>query len=186
MLSPGGFCAVKAGGLALLRRCPTTRWTRVRTGRESDWLKAKEKGKRKKISRRAVNSDVIRLMIGFEIELNGKSLGTAGADDLSVLTAIVSAVGKLGPDSTGAHQREHHYDIELTVGGLTSRAEGSPNEHLDWIRRALKTGDVVTVRLVEPNVADAPIASMRKPADGDYQKLYEELSSANREDTDDG
>ena len=125
-------------------------------------------------------------MIVFEIELNGEALGTGGANDLSVLTAIVSAVGKLGPKSTGAHQREHHYDIELTVGGLTSRPEGSPDEHLDWIKRALKTGDVVTVRLVEAEAADAPIGSMPKPADGDYQKLYEELSSANREKTDDG
>jgi hypothetical protein len=125
-------------------------------------------------------------MIAFEIELNGESLGTAGADDLSVLTAIVTAVGKLGSNSTGAHQRERHYDIELTVGGLTSRAEGSPDEHLDWIRRALKTGDVVTVRLFETDAADAPIGSMPKPADGDYQKLYEELSSADRGNTENG
>ena len=62
-----------------------------------------------------LNSGVIRLMIAFKLELNGESLGTAGADDLSVLTAIVSAVGKLGPKSTGAHQREHHYDIELQL-----------------------------------------------------------------------
>src|SRR5688572_1183421 len=125
-------------------------------------------------------------MIAFEIELNGELLGTAGADDLSVLTAIVTAVGKLGPNSTGAHQRERHYDIELTVGGLTSRADGSSDEHLDWIRRALKTGDVVTVRLFETDSVDAPIGSMPKPADGDYQKLYEELSSGDRDNTDDG
>lgn len=124
-------------------------------------------------------------MIAFEIELNGESLGTAGANDLSVLTAIVTAVGKLGRDSTGAYQREHHYDIELTVGGLTSRAEGSPDEHLDWIKRALKTGDVVTVRLVEAEAADAPISSTPRSVDGDYQKLYAELSPANGEKTDD-
>ena len=117
-------------------------------------------------------------MIAFEIELNGESLGTAGANDLSVLTAIVTAVGKLGRDSTGAYQREHHYDIELTVGGLTSRAEGSP-------KRALKTGDVVTVRLVEAEAADAPISSTPRSVDGDYQKLYAELSPANGEKTDD-
>jgi hypothetical protein len=125
-------------------------------------------------------------MIIFEIELNGESLGTAGANDLSVLTAIVNAVGKLGPNSTGAHRREQHYDMELTVGGLTSRGEGSPQQHLDWITRALKTGDVVTVRIVEAEAADTPIESMPAPADGDYQKLYEELSSANRETNDDG
>jgi hypothetical protein len=57
---------------------------------------------------------------------------------------------------------------------------------LDWITRALKTGDVVTVRIVEAEAADTPIESMPAPADGDYQKLYEELSSANRETNDDG
>jgi hypothetical protein len=57
---------------------------------------------------------------------------------------------------------------------------------LDWITRALKTGDVVTVRVVEAGAADTPIESMPAPADGDYQKLYEELSSANRESNDDG
>src|ERR1051326_8315149 len=44
--------------------------------------------------------------------------------------------------------------MELTVGGLTSRAEGSPQQHLDWITRALKTGDVVTVRVVEAGAAE--------------------------------
>jgi hypothetical protein len=125
-------------------------------------------------------------MIAFEIELNGEPLGTAGADDLSVLTAIVSAVGKLGPNSTGAHQRENHYDIELTVGGLTSRAGDASDEHLDWVKRNLKPGDVITVRLVEAERGDTPIGSMPKPADGDYQKLYEQLSSANADETDDG
>ena len=124
-------------------------------------------------------------MVVFEIELNGESLGTAGANDLSVLTAIVNAVGKLGPNSTGALRREHIYDMELTVGGLTSRDEGSPQQHLDWITHALKTGDVVTVRLVEAEAADAPIWSMYAPADGDYQKLYQDLSSVNHENTDD-
>ncbi len=123
-------------------------------------------------------------MITFQVELNGRALGTAGAEDLSVLTAIVSAVGKLGRNSAGAYEREHHYDIELRVGGLTSRAEGTPNEHLDWIERALKPGDVVTVRLVEAEAADVPTGSQPARTDGDYQKQYEELSSANRDKSD--
>ena len=125
-------------------------------------------------------------MIAFKVELNGQSLGTAGADDLSVLSAIVTAVGKLGLNSTGAHQREHHYDMELTVGGLTSRPEGIPDEHLEWIERTLKPGDVVTVKVLEASVADAPTGSMPKPADGNYQRVYEELSPANRDTNDDG
>jgi hypothetical protein len=66
-------------------------------------------------------------VITFEIELNGQSLVIVGAEDLSVLTAIVSAVGKLGRDSQGAREREKDNYIELTVCGLTSRAEHSAN-----------------------------------------------------------
>ena len=123
-------------------------------------------------------------MITFQLELNGQSLGSAGAEDLSVLTAIVSAVGKLGRSSAGAYEREHHYDIVLRVGGLTSRAEGTPNEHLDWIERTLKPGDVVTIRLVEAEATDVPIRSQPARTDGDYQKEYEELSAAKRDKSD--
>ena len=125
-------------------------------------------------------------MIAFEVELNGESLGTAGADDLSVLTAIVKAVGKLGPNSSGARQREHHYDLELTVGGLTSRAGAACDEHFDWVERKLKPGDVITIRVVDAERGDTPIRSMPKPADGDYQKLYEQSSSENADEPHDG
>ena len=101
---------------------------------------------------------------------------TAGADDLSVLTAIVTAVGKLGPNSAGAAHREDDYELELTLGGLTSRTKGAPNEHLDWAKRTLKPGDVVTVKLVETDEADLPIGSQSTRADGDYQAAYEEAS----------
>lgn len=137
-------------------------------------------------SRRRINSIVIRLVIAFKVELNGQALGTAGADDLSVLSAIITAVGKLGANSRGARHREDHYDVELTVGGLTSRAEGLPDEHLDWIERTLKPGDVVTVKVLEASIADAPTGSMPKTVDGNYQRVYEELSSANRDTNDDG
>ena len=115
-------------------------------------------------------------MIAFEVKLNEELLATAGADDLSVLTAIVTAVGKLGPNSAGAGQREDDYELELTVGGLTSRTAGASNEHLDWTKRSLKPGDVVTVKLIEADVADLPTGSQPARADGDYQRAYEESS----------
>jgi hypothetical protein len=120
-----------------------------------------------------MNSRVSCLMITFQIELNDQSLGTAGTEDLSVLTAIVSAVGKLGRDSHGSDEHEHGYYIELTVGGLTSRAQRSPDEHLDWIKQTLKSGDVVTVRLVDATSADNPTSSQPARTDGDYRQQYE-------------
>ena len=112
-------------------------------------------------------------MIAFEIELNGKSLGTAGAEDLSVLTAIISAVGKLGTKSQGAREREHDHHVELSVAGLTSRSETSKDEHLDWIKQTLESGDVVTVRLVEATSANVPIASQPARTDTVHRQQYE-------------
>lgn len=109
----------------------------------------------------------IRLMIAFEVKVNGESLTIAGADDLAVLTAIVTAVGKLGCNSAGAAQLEQDYKLELTVGGLTSRIGGAPDEHFDWSKRTLQPGDIVTVKLVEANATDSPIRSQPARAYGD-------------------
>jgi hypothetical protein len=112
-------------------------------------------------------------MIAFQIEVNGEPFGTAGADDLSVLTAIVTAAGRLGPNSRGSHAREHDPHVELSVGGLTSRAELSDDEHLDWLKHTLKPGDVVTIRVVDATTVDAPTASQPARTDADYQCQYE-------------
>ena len=128
-------------------------------------------------------------MIAFEIKLNRQSLGTAGADDLSVLTAIVSAVGKLGPTSQGARQRETDYHIELRVGGLTSRSENLSDEHLDWIEQTLKPGDVVTVTVLDAASVDVPTRSQPARTDADYKQQFEwakKFYLENRDKFDDG
>jgi hypothetical protein len=112
-------------------------------------------------------------MIAFEIELNGESLATAGTEDLSVLDAIVCAVGKLGRESQGAQRHQHDHEIELTVGGLTSRADHSADEHLVWIKRTLKLGDVVTLRLVDAVSVDAPRSSQPARTDEVNRQQYE-------------
>lgn len=101
-------------------------------------------------------------MIAFEIEVNGKLLGTAGTEDLSVLTAIITAIGKLGSHSQGAKEHENKHSAELFVGGLTARADAAEDEHLDWIKQRLEQGDVVTIRILESPSADAPRSA--KPA----------------------
>ncbi len=50
-------------------------------------------------------------MIAFEITLNGKTVCLAGAEDLSVLTANVSAVGKLGSKTIPARPDETTGDV---------------------------------------------------------------------------
>ena len=55
-------------------------------------------------------------MIGLTVYLNGKKLTTSGADDLSVLNAIVNAVGELEKSTAPFGKRRRQ-----TVGGLTHR-----------------------------------------------------------------
>ena len=55
---------------------------------------------------RAVAKEKEPKLIAVEVSLNDKLLAVAGAKDLSVLSAIVSASGKLGPDSHGTKSRK--------------------------------------------------------------------------------
>src|SRR6478752_5568900 len=99
-------------------------------------------------------------MIAFEVILNGKRICTAGAEDLYVLTADMTAAGKLGkktvyeglPDDTLPEVQLHY-----SVGGLTRRRNPEKDVHLTWksVRR-LRVGDSLEVRVVEVRKADQP------------------------------
>jgi DNA-directed RNA polymerase subunit E'/Rpb7 len=93
-------------------------------------------------------------MIGLAVYLNGKKLSVAGAQDLSVLNTIVSAVGQLGK-STARLGGRRSVDLHLSVGGLTNRGGGLEDEHLRWIRlRRLRVGDRISVRIVRTDRPD--------------------------------
>ncbi len=97
-------------------------------------------------------------MIVLSVQVNGESPVVGGASDLGVLNAIITAVGKLGSDAKPARSDEPP-DIFLSLGGLTSRAANSPNEHVRWIgHRELRVGDTITVEVLDAAVAD-PIES---------------------------
>jgi hypothetical protein len=68
-------------------------------------------------------------MIGFAVYLNGKKLTLAGADDLYVLNAIVTAVGALGKVSARNRKRSG-VDLHFSVGGLTGIVRTTrPSKH---------------------------------------------------------
>jgi hypothetical protein len=95
-------------------------------------------------------------MIAFEVTLNGKRGCTAGAEDLSVLNAIVSGVGPLGKKTVPVRPNEK-YDLHCMVGGLTSRSDPSKDVHLRWKSVApLGVGDVIQIRILETTEADRP------------------------------
>jgi len=96
-------------------------------------------------------------VIALEVFINGRKLALAGAEDLVVLSSIVDAVGKLGRKASGPKGRSKGYDLFLSVGGLTGRKDGRPDEHLRWAElKRLKVGDEISVRLRRITVADPP------------------------------
>jgi hypothetical protein len=94
-------------------------------------------------------------MIAFEVSLNGKRVCIAGADDLAVLSTIISACGKLGKNTIRARPDETSGDVHYSVGGLTSRRDPKKDVHVRWTSvEPLKIGDVIQVRVVETEKVD--------------------------------
>ena len=96
-----------------------------------------------------------RTMIAFEVTLNGKRVCVAGAEDLSVLSTIVHAGGKLGRKTVSPRPNDVTRYVEYSVGGLTSRRDSRKDVHLRWKSLApLKIGDVIEVRILETEKVD--------------------------------
>jgi hypothetical protein len=93
----------------------------------------------------------------LEVSVNGEQFAVAGEESLSVLSTHVTAVGKLGAESSGVKKRlDGGIEIDLSVGGLTNRGNRRRDEHLNWgSRRALKMGDEVRI-VVREGVDYAP------------------------------
>lgn len=94
-------------------------------------------------------------MIALEVKRNGKRVCIAGADDLAVLSADVTAVGKLGRKTVPARPDETTGEIHYSVGGLTSRPDPDKDVHMNWTSIApLRVGDVIEVRILETGKVD--------------------------------
>ncbi|AMV22495.1 hypothetical protein [Planctomyces sp. SH-PL14] len=94
-------------------------------------------------------------MIALKVRLNYQLLTIAGAEDLSVLSAILS-----GSVRDGVPQ-DHHF--RLHVGGLSRSDASGQAEHREWSSpRNLTVGDFLTVEIVEADEA-SPVVE-RRPA----------------------
>ncbi len=102
-------------------------------------------------------------MIAFEVSLNGKRICIAGAEDLVVLTTIVTAVGRLGRRTVPARPDQSGREIHYSIGGLTARKNPEKDVHVKWKSVApLQVGDVIQVKIIETEKADR--ASSRQNA----------------------
>src|SRR5215203_5800052 len=80
-------------------------------------------------------------MYAFKVQVNDEAPVVGGAEDLGVLTAIVTATGKLGSASFPRHD-DGTRDIDFRLGGLTARGSHGKDEHLTWLEAGgLKPGD---------------------------------------------
>ena len=100
-------------------------------------------------------------MYALRVTINGKKTIVAGAEDLSVLSAMVTLTGKLGARAASQLRTP---DLMVRVGGLTSRRK-RPDEHLEWLKRYnVKVGNQFLVEIVKTNKADRIVE--RRPAKG--------------------
>jgi hypothetical protein len=113
-------------------------------------------------------------MLAFRVQLNDQSPVTGGASDLSVLTTTITAVGQLGPETRGRRSDEGT-DVDLRLGGLTSRGPDVQDEHLVWFEaHELKPGDRIVVEVVETDSPD-PVQTGRDARDrADDERAYYE------------
>lgn len=95
-------------------------------------------------------------MIAFEVKLNGERVCIGGAEDLSVLTAHVTAAGQLGDKSVSSRPNETT-DLFYSVGGLAVRPDPHQDVQLRWKSHGLaKVGDVIEVTILDTDHVDPP------------------------------
>lgn len=108
-------------------------------------------------------------MLAIRVTINNGKTIIAGAEDLSVLSAIVSLVGRLGARAVDPGKGKP--DMYLHVGGLTARGKRRRDEHLRWTRHLrLKVGDRVMVELIRTAKSDRVVE--RTPAERRDERAY--------------
>ena len=89
-------------------------------------------------------------VLAIQIEVNGSLITTAGAEDISILSACLATVRPKDGSAPEAF---------LYVGGITDSA------NLNWVKeKAIQVGDNVTFRLVEVQQPDLPIQVLPTPS----------------------
>lgn len=111
-------------------------------------------------------------MLCFEVIINNELRIIAGLDEIRVLTAILSHRAA-DPEDEGDKDDE----LRLSVGGLIDHGKYD-YEDLDWIKRDLKIGDAITIRIVESDEVTPPIRRERQDPDfvaKEQRRYYENL-----------
>jgi hypothetical protein len=115
-------------------------------------------------------------MLALRVTINDEKTIVAGAEDLSVLSAIVTLTGKLGTKAVDPGVGKP--DMFLHLGGLTARGRRRRDEHLRWTPHLkLKIGDTVRVELVKAKRSNRIVE--RTPAERrDDRAYFEHIKTA--------
>lgn len=108
--------------------------------------------------------------IAFEITINNERKIVAGTKVVSVLSFIICYQKAL------SNKDEDIDSIELRVGGLLHH-DKLDYEHLDWIKRHLKIGDEIKIRIVKSSNFTQPTRRREDPqlVEKAKRKYYENL-----------
>ncbi len=82
--------------------------------------------------------------LAYEIRVNDGDPVVAGSTELDVLSAMLTHVRERG-------------GCDLSVAGLVVK-DDSEHEHVRWLSSPLTFGDTVTIRVIESDDCDPPIA----------------------------
>jgi hypothetical protein len=123
------------------------------------------------------------MTIVLRVVVNGEEFVVAGEDSMGVLSAHVSAVGKLGPksESTGGRGGADSH-IDLSIGGMTSRGDRRKDEHLRWgPRLPLEPGDTVTIEVLDSADFQSPTSRYKTDTSSSHgftaRRRWEEAKS---------
>ena len=98
----------------------------------------------------------------FEVSVNDDAPVLAGLAEAKVLTAVLTFVLERA-------------ELDLHVGGMVDRSD-----HVDWLDRELKQGDVVTIRIVDSDQPSPPMARRRTDPSVDAEQEREHYERLRR------
>jgi hypothetical protein len=91
----------------------------------------------------------VKIMVAFEVYLNGQKKCTAGIGELGVLSAILSWRGAQPYPSGETPESE---SLVLSVSGM----EAASRQHARWFEQELRVGDEIRINVVETATPDKP------------------------------
>jgi hypothetical protein len=107
-----------------------------------------------------------RAGLRFQVLINGRQACVSGMDGYGVLSAVLSRVKRSPKAYPGKNKHPLKIGkaewskerIEFDVGGLDSIAD----QHLHWLKRDLRIGDEIVIRVLSGGKHDAPKGQHRR------------------------